>query len=129
MTMRTYSIYRATRAVNNLGEPQAPHEPSSPQAPGLEPTSSTALLEREEEKLEPGDHERYAHYVRKDRAMQSAVEGTPVVALCGKVWTPVRNPDRFPICPICKEIYMRLGNGGNGGGDDAWPFGPNSPQS
>ncbi len=126
MTMRTYSIYQGAQEISSLGEPQAPHEPSSPEAPGLEPASSTALLEREEEKLEPGDHERYAHYVRKDRAMQSAVEGTPVVALCGKVWTPVRNPDRFPICPICKEIYMRLGNGG---GDGAWPFGPNPPQA
>ncbi|MFE6462341.1 DUF3039 domain-containing protein, partial [Streptomyces cinereoruber] len=33
-----------------------------------------------------GDHERYAHYVQKDKIMASALDGTPVVALCGKVW-------------------------------------------
>lgn len=84
------------------------------------------MLEREQQEQDPADRERYAHYVRKDKAMQSAVEGTPVVALCGKVWTPLRNPDKFPICPICKEIYERLGLGGHGGG--TWPFGPNPPQ-
>ena len=32
-----------------------------------------------------GDHERFAHYVQKDKIMASALDGTPVVALCGKV--------------------------------------------
>ena len=31
--------------------------------------------------------------------------GTPVVALCGKVWVPSRDPERFPICPECQEIW------------------------
>ena len=31
--------------------------------------------------------------------------GTPVRALCGKVWVPSRDPKRFPVCPECKEIY------------------------
>ena len=50
------------------------------------------------------DHERFAHYVRKEKIVESAVTGEPVIALCGKVG-PGRNPDRFPVCPICKEIY------------------------
>jgi hypothetical protein len=55
--------------------------------------------------LEPGDHERYAHYVRKDKVVESAVMGTPVVALCGKVWVPSRDPEKFPVCPECKELF------------------------
>lgn len=55
-----------------------------------------------------GDHERFAHYVRKDAILPSAVEGTPVIALCGKKWVPVRDPSRFPVCPECKEIYEAL---------------------
>lgn len=55
--------------------------------------------------VEPGDHERYAHYVRKDKVVESAVMGTPVVALCGKVWVPSRDPEKFPVCPKCKEIF------------------------
>lgn len=55
--------------------------------------------------LEPGDHERYSHYVPKDKVVESAVMGTPVVALCGKVWVPNRDPEKFPVCPECKELY------------------------
>ena len=51
-----------------------------------------------------GDHERFAHYVDKHKIVDSAVSGTPVVALCGKVWVPSRDPKRFPVCPECKEI-------------------------
>ena len=57
---------------------------------------------------DPGDHDRYSHYVRKDAILPSAVEGTPVIALCGKKWVPNRNPDGFTICPECKEIYESL---------------------
>jgi Protein of unknown function (DUF3039) len=39
---------------------------------------------------EPGDHERFAHYVRKEKIVESAVTGTPVTALCGKKWVPSR---------------------------------------
>lgn len=55
-----------------------------------------------------GDHERYAHYVQKDKIMASALEGTPVVALCGKVWVPGRDPKKYPVCPMCKEIYESM---------------------
>lgn len=72
--------------------------------------TSTSLLERVEQKqeVEPGDHERFAHYVRKERIMQSALSGKPVIALCGKVWVPGRDPNKFPVCPVCKEIYDGL---------------------
>jgi hypothetical protein len=68
----------------------------------------TLLEERVTEQVEPGDHERFSHYVRKEKIVESAVMGTPVVALCGKVWVPNRDPQKFPICPECKEIYEGL---------------------
>jgi Protein of unknown function (DUF3039) len=55
-----------------------------------------------------GDHERFAHYVQKNKIVDSAVSGSPVVALCGKVWVPSRDPQRYPVCPECKEIYESL---------------------
>ena len=60
-----------------------------------------------------GDHERLSHYVPKDKLMDAMVNGTPVVALCGKVWIPSRDPQKFPVCPECKEIWesMREGDG------------------
>jgi hypothetical protein len=61
-----------------------------------------------------GGHERFAHYVQKEKIMESAVSGTPVIALCGKVWVPNRDPKKYPVCPECKEIYESM----SGGGDD-----------
>lgn len=55
-----------------------------------------------------GDHDRFAHYVRKADIVRSNVEGVPVRALCGKRWIPNRDPDRYPVCPTCKEIHARL---------------------
>ncbi len=60
------------------------------------------------EQVEAGDHERYSHYVKKDKIVESAVMGSAVVALCGKVWVPSRGPERFPVCPDCKEIFEKL---------------------
>jgi hypothetical protein len=61
-----------------------------------------------EERLEDGDHERFAHYVQKEKILESALSGKPVIALCGKVWVPGRDPDKFPVCPDCKKIYDKL---------------------
>ncbi len=97
--------------------------PSAPNGPETSGEATTALLERTEEVQSPNDGERFAHYVRKDKMTRSLVEGGPVVALCGKVWTPTRNPDRFPVCPTCKEIYKNMNQGGN----NNWPFGSDAP--
>jgi hypothetical protein len=79
-----------------------------------EPGGGTSTLEREleelleQETIEPGDHERFSHYVKKEKILESAMSGKPVRALCGKKWTPGRDPEKFPVCPRCKEIYERL---------------------
>ena len=61
-----------------------------------------------------GDHERFAHYADKNQITESSVFGTPIRAICGKVWVPSRDPKRFPVCPECKEIYDSLPSGGDG---------------
>lgn len=58
---------------------------------------------------ESGDHDRFAHYVDKDEIVKAMIDGLPVVALCGKVWVPSRDPDKYPVCPTCKELYEKLG--------------------
>ncbi len=74
----------------------------------------TDILDREleelleQEHIEPGDHERFSHYVKKEKILESALTGKPVVALCGKKWLPGRDPQKFPVCPDCKKIYDRL---------------------
>lgn len=56
-------------------------------------------------RIDEGDHERFAHYVDKGKLTEALVNGTPVIALCGKVWVPSRDPSRFPVCPECKRLF------------------------
>ncbi len=89
-------------------------DPTRPSAPAVQPDgpqTTTGVIEREqveEQLVEPGDHERFSHYVRKEKIMESALSGEPVTALCGKVWVPGRDPEKFPVCPVCKEIWDGL---------------------
>ena len=69
-----------------------------------------------------GYHERMAHIVLEGwtpeegeyvsagpTVVEGLVNGTPVKALCGKVWVPSRDPKKYPLCPTCKEIAAHLG--------------------
>jgi hypothetical protein len=64
-----------------------------------------------------GDHERFAHYVLKRQQVDSMVTGTPIMALCGKLWVPSRDPSKYPLCPTCKEIADSLPPGDEGDGE------------
>ncbi|AYW78499.1 DUF3039 domain-containing protein [Propionibacterium acidifaciens] len=83
----------------------------------LAPGSETIVRQRAQPTYEEGDEERFSHYVPKAKLTEALVMGTPVVALCGKVWVPTRNPDRFPVCPTCKEIWEQMRPGEDKGPD------------
>ena len=73
-----------------------------------ETESDTDLLTRPVLEEDDGGHDRFSHYVKKDKIVESAVTGKSVRALCGKKWIPSRDPEKYPICPTCKEIYAGL---------------------
>ena len=75
--------------------------------PSVESVGSTLTKEREST-FDDGDHEKFAHYVEKDKIVESAVTGAPVKALCGNKWIPNRDPSKFPICPECEAIHAGL---------------------
>jgi len=77
-------------------------------SPDLE--GDTDLLTRPELQDDDGGHDRFAHYVKKEKVVESAVTGKAVRALCGKKWIPSRDPEKYPVCPVCKEIYDGLKN-------------------
>lgn len=54
------------------------------------------------------DHDRFSHYVPKPDLERAIFDGVPVRALCGKMWLPTKDPDRFPVCPECKEKWEAL---------------------
>lgn len=63
-------------------------------------------VQRTDFATEPGDHEKMAHIVwPADKVTAAYIEGTPLTALCGKVWVPTRSPDLFPVCQTCVEVY------------------------
>jgi hypothetical protein len=79
-------------------------------------SDQTLPAERVEPRLD-GDHERMSHIVLegftpKDgefvpmgpSVVEGLVQGTPVRALCGKVWVPERDPKKYPLCPTCREV-------------------------
>ncbi len=75
---------------------------------GNEAEGSTDLLARPVLEEDDGGHDRFSHYVKKEKIVESAVTGKSVRALCGKKWIPSHDPEKYPICPTCKEIYAGL---------------------
>ena len=77
----------------------------------LSPGAETVEDRRTQESRGDGDHDRFSHYAPKDQLTEAMVMGTPVVALCGKVWVPSRDPQKYAVCPACKEIWESLSAG------------------
>ncbi len=100
------------RAVGTEGTGRYDASVSSEQPAGFgtRVIEDTRLDERTQT-TDNGDHERLSHYVPKDKLTEAMVNGTPVVALCGKVWIPSRDPQKFPVCPECKEIWESMREG------------------
>ena len=112
-----------------MTSPGGPDQPGIDQ-PGLDQPGGSTVLELEVERVPrtahgDGDHERFAHYVKKEKILESALSGDPVIALCGKVWVPGRDPKRFPVCPMCQEVFEGMPPGdGDAGGDGGGGGGP-----
>jgi hypothetical protein len=65
------------------------------------------LLEKpKEQNTEDSNH--FAHYADAAEVTEGYIMGTPVIALCGKVFIPSRNPEKLRVCPKCKEILDAL---------------------
>lgn len=58
--------------------------------------------------VDEGDHERMAHWASAAEVTEAYVTGKKIMALCGKYWTPTRDPKRYPLCPTCAEIKAGL---------------------
>lgn len=71
---------------------------------------STDLEERiDSEVTQEGDHDKMAHIVYPKEAITEAlVTGNPVRALCGKMWTPSHDPERYPVCKTCIETFEEV---------------------
>lgn len=68
-----------------------------------------ALIETESERTDP----KHTHIIERGEdgrdanviILEARVNGTPVTALCGYVFVPSRDPERYPPCSKCVEIF------------------------
>lgn len=67
-----------------------------------------SVLEQTDLQTTDNDEGKYAHYGESVSVTEGYITGKPVVAVCGQVFVPSRDPKKFPICPICKEIVDAL---------------------
>ncbi len=79
------------------------NDTASPTIAPVQTPVQTPVEEREISRTDDGDHDRFAHYCRKEDIVRAAVTGEAITALCGKKWVPSRDPERYPLCPTCKE--------------------------
>lgn len=45
-----------------------------------------------------------SHMITKEDALNGYINGVAVTALCGHVFVPTRDPERYPLCQKCSEI-------------------------
>lgn len=68
---------------------------------------STDTLEQVDIDATTGE-EQFAHYAESASVTEGYIMGTPVIAVCGKIFVPSKNPEKLRVCPICKEIVEAL---------------------
>ena len=69
---------------------------------------SVDLQERLGESLTDSGEPKYDHYAESVSVTEGYVLGKAVVAICGTMFVPSRDPKKFPLCPICKQIAESL---------------------
>lgn len=70
---------------------------------------STALDDKTDLKpTDTGDHDTFAHYCKKADIERAIFEGVEIRALCGKMWLPMKDFAKYPVCPTCKDIWEKL---------------------
>ena len=51
--------------------------------------------------IDRGDDERPAGAI----VLEARVMGLELTALCGYKWIPSRDPEKFPVCPVCVQMF------------------------
>jgi hypothetical protein len=64
--------------------------------------------EKTEDLVTDSGEPRYAHYADAVSVTEGYVTGKTVLAICGKLFVPSRDPKKFPVCPTCKNIMEAL---------------------
>ncbi len=55
-----------------------------------------------------------AHIGRREDITRAYVTGEPIIALCGVVFVPTRDPSRYPVCQACERVLKGIRAGRSG---------------
>lgn len=55
-----------------------------------------------------GEDDGLAHLISKSDWGKAYVMGEAVLALCGKLWVPSRDPQNLPVCERCKRALKQI---------------------
>lgn len=70
--------------------------------------SAGTITELEEKLDQDNKGPEVAHYAEKTSVTEGYVLGSPVIAICGQVFVPSRDPENLPICQECSEIIREI---------------------
>lgn len=70
--------------------------------------TASDLLELPDLDYTDQDNEQFAHYAEASEVTEGYIMGTPVIALCNKIFVPSRDPLKLKVCPACKQIAEAL---------------------
>lgn len=68
----------------------------------------TSTLEETKTAKTDSSEPKFAHYAESISVTEGYVLGRPVLAICGVLFVPSRDPKKFPICPECKQLAEAL---------------------
>lgn len=54
------------------------------------------------------DEPKISHVIHKEDHLRGYVLGEPVLALCGFIFVPSRDPNGYEMCPKCTEIVQKM---------------------
>src|SRR5690625_6485322 len=90
-------------AMSSTSDPSRmdPYSDDPTAAPGQTAVLDRQLQEREQ-LTDDGDHDRFAHYVRKDKVTQAALDGSPVIARSEEHTSELQSRGH-PVCRLLLE--------------------------
>jgi hypothetical protein len=54
------------------------------------------------------DEPTVSHLITKEDALNGYINGVPITAVCGHVFVPTRDPDKFPLCQKCVDVAKNM---------------------
>lgn len=66
------------------------------------------VTEAHVDEVQQTDSPQISHLIAKKDWHKAYILGSAIQALCGKVWVPSRDPEKYPLCEMCADLYEKM---------------------